>query len=89
MRTASKKDYTAVREKTERFKDDLVKQITHADLKDHGGHSVVKMRWNLNKPANRDHVFLFEINGQKAYIDLEELSSYTRLIQCDIMSLPL
>ena len=80
MRTASKKDYTAVREKTERFRDAIVKKITSANLKDHGGHAVIKMRWALNQPSIRDHIFLLEINKEKAYLDLEELLSYTRLI---------
>jgi hypothetical protein len=80
MRSASKKDYTAVREKTERFRDALVKKTTSADLKDHGGAATVRMRWHLNQASERDMVFLLEINGEKAYLDLEELMSYTRLI---------
>lgn len=80
MRYATRKDMTAVREKTARFRDAIVDKITSADLKDHGGNATVKMRWDLNEAAIRDQVFLLEINGEKAYIDLEELLSYTRLI---------
>jgi hypothetical protein len=80
MRNATKKDMTFVRDKTTRFRDAVVNKITTADLKDQGGTAVVKMRWDLNKEAIRDHVFILQINGEKAYIDLEELLSYTRLI---------
>lgn len=80
MRIASKKDFTAVKEKTARFRDALTNKITYADLKDHGGHATVRMRWGMNKHMERDMIFLLEINGEKAYIDLEELMSYTRLI---------
>lgn len=80
MRKATEKDYTAVREKTVPFRDAVVNKIAFADLKDHGGHASVKMRWDLNQDAIRDRIFLLEINGQKAYVDLEELMSYTRLV---------
>lgn len=80
MRKAVQKDYTAVTQKTTPFRDAVVNKVTSADLKDQGGHSTVKMRWDLNQEAIRDRIFLLEINGQKAYIDLEELMTYTRLI---------
>lgn len=80
MREATKKDLSAVTKKTTRFGDAVIKKIGRADLKDHGGNATISMMWNLNKEAIRDQVFIMEINGQKAYIDLEELLSYTRLI---------
>lgn len=80
MRKASQKDFTAVREKTTRFADAIKKDLRYADLKDHGGHATVKMRWGMNESAIRDLVFELSINGEKAYIDLEELLTYTRLM---------
>lgn len=80
MRKATEKDFAATNAKTTRFRDAMSKKISYASLKDHGGHAKVEMRWDLNEAAKRDLVFLLEINGEKAYIDLEELMSYTRLI---------
>lgn len=80
MRQASTKNMDAVTHKTTRFADAYKNKISHADLKDHGGNATVKMRWDLNNAANRDRIFILEINGEKAYIDLEELMSYTRLV---------
>jgi len=80
MRAATRKDMQPVRENTTSFRDAVVKKVSHADLKDHGGHSTISMTWNLSPSSIRDQVFLLEINGEKAYIDLEELLSYTRLI---------
>lgn len=70
----------AIREKTTPFRDAVLNGITFANLKDHGGTAKVEMRWDLNDKAKQDQIFEFSINGQKAYIDLEELLSYTRLI---------
>lgn len=80
MRKATKKDMAAVREKTTSFREAVVNDVRRADLKDHGGNATISMLWGFNEEAVRDQVFLLEINGQKAYIDLEELLSYTRLI---------
>lgn len=80
MRKATKKDLTSVREKTTRFADAIHNKITTADLKDLGGHATVRMRWDLNESSKRDRVFELEVNGQRAYLDLEELMNYTRLI---------
>lgn len=80
MRTAIKKDMQPVREKTTTFRDAVVNDVKRADLKDHGGSSNISIMWGLNKDSVRDQVFLMTINGEKAYIDLEELLSYTRLI---------
>jgi hypothetical protein len=80
MRKAQKKDMDVIKNKTTSFRDAIEKKIGRADLKDHGGHATISIMWNLNEDAIRDQVFVMEINGQKAYIDLEELLSYTRLI---------
>lgn len=80
VRKATKKDYTSVREKTAPFRTAVTRGIKHADLKDHGGTANISISWGLNEESDRDQVFLIEINGEKAYIDLEELLSYTRLI---------
>jgi hypothetical protein len=80
MRAAVKKDMDAIKNKTTSFRDAVTKGIGRADLKDHGGHATISMMWNLNGEAIRDQVFLITINGEKAYIDLEEMLSYTRLI---------
>ena len=80
MRTATKKDYSAVTRKTTRFRDAIEKDIRRADLKDHGGNATISLMWGMNKESIRDQVFIMEINGEKAYIDLEELMAYTRLI---------
>lgn len=80
MRKATRKDMQPITEKTTRFRDAVNNQIAFADLKDHGGTAAVRLRWDLNEAAKRDQVFSLEINGQTAYLDLEELMSYTRLI---------
>jgi len=80
MRRATQKDYQPVREKTASFRTAVTKKLQEADIKDLGGDSRVHIRWDLNEAAKRDRVFLLEINGEKAYIDLEELMSYTRLV---------
>lgn len=80
MRKATQKDYTAVTQKTTRFRDAIINKVTGADLKDHGGYATVRMRWDMNSASTRDHIFELEINGQRAFVDLEELMSYTRLI---------
>ena len=80
MRKATEKDYRATNKSTTSFRDAIRKDITYATLKDHGGNAKIEMRWDLNEASKRDLVFLLEINGQKAHIDLEELMSYTRLV---------
>jgi len=80
MRQATKKDLTTIRDKTTRFRDAIVYHLTRADLKDHGGHATISMEWDLNEAAKRDMIFKLTINSETAFIDLEELSAYTRLI---------
>ncbi len=80
MRKATRKDLQPIREKTARFGDAIVNNVQRGDLKDHGGHSTISIMWGLNSDSMRDNIFLLEINGEKAYLDVEELLSYTRLI---------
>lgn len=79
MRKASK-DMALVNRKTERFDTAVKAKLDHATLRDYGGRATVQMRWDLNEAAKRDMVFELRINNEKAYIDLEQLLSYTRLI---------
>lgn len=51
-----------------------------AELKDLSSQSTVEIRWDLNELAIRDKIFEININGEKALIDLEELTHYTRAI---------
>lgn len=63
------------------FKAALDKNITSADLKNYAGNgNVVMLRWDGNEAMKRDKVFLLQVGDKTAYIDLEELLSYTRLI---------
>lgn len=76
----TEKDMRVVR-KTMPFKAALDKNITSADLKNYAGNgNVVMLRWDGNEAMKRDKVFLLQVGDKTAYIDLEELLSYTRLI---------
>lgn len=79
MRSASK-DIALTNRKTTKFGEAVKKQIGSATLRDFGGRAKVTMRWNLNPASIRDQVFELSINGEKAYIDLEQLLAYTRLM---------
>ena len=50
------------------------------NLTDQSGKAEVKIEWNLNEVAKRDKVFRLTIDGKEAYISLEELMFYTRMI---------
>lgn len=76
-REAEAKDMSVLQE-TEGFKSALEKD--QAFLKDYLMGAVVKMSWNLNAEANRDRMFMLEINGEKAILDLEELYAYLRVV---------
>ena len=59
----------------------LRKGVQKADIKNYFGNgNMVTLKWNLNKEATRDRIFSITINGHEAYVDLEELLSYTRLV---------
>lgn len=77
---SGQKDLAQVNRKTTKFGEMVKKQRGSATLRDFGGRAKVTMRWNLNPASVRDQVFELSINGEKAYIDLEQLLSYTRLI---------
>lgn len=80
MPTRTEKDMSAVR-RTVPFAAALKKGISHAELKNYlGNGNMLTLRWNLNKEATRDHIFEITIGDSKAYVDLEELLSYTRLL---------
>ena len=49
-------------------------------LTDQSGRADVTIEWNLNEVAKRDKVFRLTIDGKEAYISLEELLFYTRMI---------
>lgn len=79
-RRATAKNYDAVREKSLPFREGVVKNITHGDLKDQAGNSTIHIAWGMNPEMIRDHIFLLSINDQEAYIDLEEFMGYSRLM---------
>lgn len=79
MKHASK-DLALTNRQTVKFGDAVQNHITSTTLRDHGGRAKVKMQWDLHELAKAHQVFLLSINGEKAYIDLEELLSYTRLV---------
>lgn len=49
-------------------------------LTDQSGRADVTIEWNLNEVAKRDKVMRLTINGEEAYISLEELLFYTRMM---------
>ena len=49
-------------------------------LTDQSGRADVQIEWHMNEQAKKDRVFKLSINGETAYIDLEELLYYTRMI---------
>lgn len=44
------------------------------------GKHQVQLDWHLNESAERDKVFRLTVDGQECYIDLEELTFYTRIM---------
>lgn len=49
-------------------------------LTDLSGNHEVRLDWKLNEAAQRDKVFKLTIDGKEVYIDLEELTFYTRVM---------
>ena len=49
-------------------------------LTDQSGRADVTIEWDLNEVAKRDKVMRLTINGEEAYISLEELLFYTRMM---------
>jgi hypothetical protein len=60
-----------------------VKQLVEqgsGDLTDLSGNHLVKIEWKLNDVAKRDKVFKLQIDEKVVYLDLEELTYYTRVM---------
>ena len=58
----------------------LVDQAT-GRLTDLSGNHTVQLDWKLNDQAQRDKIFKLTIDGEKVvYLDLEELTFYTRVM---------
>lgn len=49
-------------------------------LTDLSGNHKVEIEWHLNKWADADKVFKLVIDDKVVYLDLEELTYYTRLM---------
>lgn len=47
-------------------------------LTDQSGKHEVGLEWNLNEMAQKDKVFKLTVDGVAVYLDLEELTFYTR-----------
>lgn len=77
MRAAPMNDVSFLRRKprvTELMKEGQGK------LTDQSGRADVTIEWDLNEVAKRDKVMRLTINGEEAYISLEELLFYTRMM---------
>lgn len=62
------------------FVRDLVKKHGVGYLTDMSGQHEVRLDWKLNKIAQRDKVFKLQIDDKVVYLDLEELTFYTRIM---------
>lgn len=49
-------------------------------LTDQSGKHEVSIQWKLNKTAQTDKVFKLQIDDKVVYLDLEELTYYTRIM---------
>lgn len=58
---------------------DLIKEGV-GYLTDMSGKHQIRLDWELNEQAVKDHVFKMTIDDQEVYIDLEELLFYTRIM---------
>lgn len=52
-------------------------------LTDQSGNHEVTIEWKLNKQAQKDKVFKLQIDDNVVYLDLEELTFYTRIMFLD------
>lgn len=50
------------------------------ELTDLSGNAKVELEWKLNEDAIKDKIFKITINGEEAYIDLEEWVFYQRIM---------
>ena len=53
-------------------------QQGRGNLTDQSGNHEILLEWNLNDKAQKDKVFKLTIEDKEVYIDLEELTFYTR-----------
>lgn len=58
---------------------DLVRD-GHGYLTDQSNKHTVRLDWELNEMAVRDHIFKMTVDDKEVYIDLEELLYYTRIM---------
>lgn len=49
-------------------------------LTDQSGKHSVRLDWELNEVAVRDHIFKLTVDDKEVYIDLEELLFHTRIM---------
>jgi hypothetical protein len=49
-------------------------------ITDLGGKHEIKLEWKLNEAAQRDKVFKLTIDDKEVFVDLEELTFYTRVM---------
>lgn len=77
MRAAPMQDVRFLRRKP-RVTD--LREDRQGNLTDQSGQADVKIEWHMNKQAERDKVFRLTIDGKEAYISLEELLFYTRMV---------
>lgn len=61
----------------------FVKELVHhrtGYLTDHSKKHKVRLDWKLNEVAQRDKVFKLTVDEKVIYLDLEELTFYTRIM---------
>ncbi len=58
---------------------DLIKEGT-GYLVDQSGKHTVRLDWELNEMAVRDHIFKLTIDDKEVYLDLEEVLFHTRIM---------
>lgn len=49
-------------------------------LTDYSGNHDVRLDWKLNEEAQRNKIFKLTIDDKEVYLDLEELTFYTRVM---------
>lgn len=55
-----------------------LKDKSRGQITDFSGKHKVELLWNLNEDANRDKVFKLKVDEKVVYLDLDELTFYTR-----------
>jgi hypothetical protein len=80
MPTRTEKDMSHVR-RTVPFAAALKNGVKHVELKNYKNNGqLVSLTWDVNAPMKRDKIFILKLGDKEAYLDLEELLSYTRLM---------